>query len=110
MESLIYSDTRLGRLGKRPLTRPSTPDPVYGPSIVRHDRFLEPFKGFVNLSSHAIVSILPKRKYVRMHDQIGHKLPVVEIICTAPFIISILLKRMSLNPVSETIYDAQGPR
>ena len=70
MESLIYSDTRLGRLGKRPLTRPSTPDPVYGPSIVRHDRFLE--LAFVNLSFHAIVSILPKRKYVRMHDQIGH--------------------------------------
>ena len=36
MESLIYSDTRLGRLGKRPLTMPSTPDPVYGRSIFRH--------------------------------------------------------------------------
>ena len=36
MESLIYSDTRLGRLKKCPLTMPSTPDPVYGRSIFRH--------------------------------------------------------------------------
>ena len=37
------------------------------------------------------------------------KLPMIEIIWTATFIISILPKRMSLNPVSETIYNAQGP-
>jgi hypothetical protein len=47
MESLIYSDTRLGRLGKRPLTRPSTPDPVHGPSIFRH----EPFPNFRSLTN-----------------------------------------------------------
>ena len=37
------------------------------------------------------------------------KLPMIEILWTATFIISILPKRMSLNPVSETIYNAQGP-
>ena len=63
MESLIYSDTRLGRLGKCPLTKPSTPDPVYGRSIFRH-------------------GITTIRTCV-------HKLPVVEIICTATFIIPI---------------------
>ena len=45
-----------------------------------------------------------------MRDQIGHKLPMIEIVWTATFIISILPKRMSLNPVLETIYNAQGPR
>ena len=72
---------------------------VDGPSVVRHDRFL-------NLRSltflfNAIVSILPKRKYVRMHDQIGQTTHDWDRIAT--FIISILPKRMSLNPVSKTI-------
>jgi hypothetical protein len=51
-----------------------------------------------------------KRKYVHMHDQIGHKLPAIEIVWTSTGLISILLKRMCLKPVSETIYDAQGLR
>ncbi len=90
---------------------PSLLDLYYGLSIVRHVNHLPNLRSFFNLSFHAIGSILPKRKYVRMHDQIGHfKLPMIEIVWTSTFIISILLKRMSLNPVSETIYDAQGLR
>ena len=79
------------------------------PSFVTANRFLEPLKGSSTfLFMQLCLSCL--NGYVRMHDQIGHKLPMIEIIWTATFIISILPKRMSLNPVSETIYNAQGPR
>ena len=77
------------------------------PSFVTANRFLEPFGSSTFPFTQLCLSCL--NGYVRMHDQIGHKLPVIEIVCTAPFNISILPKRMSLNPVSETIYNAQGP-
>ena len=77
------------------------------PSVVRHGHFLN-LRSLTSLFMQLCLSCL--NGYVRMHDQIGHKLPMIEIVWTATFIISILLKRMSLNPVSETIYNAQGPR
>ena len=83
---------------------------VFLPSFVTANHFLEPFLKGSSTSLFMQLCLSCLNGYVRMRDQIGYKLPMIEIVWTATFIISILPKRMSLNPVSETIYDAQGLR
>jgi len=75
------------------------------PSVVRHDRFLN-LRSLTFLFMQLCLSCL--NGYFRMHDQIGQTTHDQDRIAT--FIISILPKRMSLNPVSKTIHDAQGLR
>jgi hypothetical protein len=81
------------------------------PSVFRH--FIQTFSELAFVLTILFMQLClscQKRKYVRMHDQIGHKLPAIEIVCTSTGVISILLERMCLKPVSETFYNAQGLR